>query len=126
MAEDNRPAIRELVRQRRVLLNRIATAEANLAALKGRLNLTEVKLICFGHDMEKLRSVKPAERLFKGRSIIRRIWDIEREAGRKMKPKELTVILAAQDGLSVDKWFVRVSGHRRVKEAKKRARRAHG
>lgn len=123
MEDDNKPAIQELVRQRRSLLNRIRGTEAKLHRLRKRLNLVEVKLACFGHDLEKLRKARQPEKLFKGRSIIRRIHDVQREAGRQMKPKELTDILAAQDGLNVGKWFVRVSGKRRVKAAMQRARR---
>ena len=73
MQPDDKPAIRELVRQRRSLLNRVQATEAKLARLRARVNLTELELICFGHDMDKLRSTKRSKKLFKGRSIIRRI-----------------------------------------------------
>lgn len=123
MQPQNKLAIRELVRERRSLLNRIQTTEAKLALLYARVRLSEVKLLCFGHDLEKLRRSKRPEKLFKGRSIIRRIADIQRETGRTMKPKELAEILATQDGLDAGRWFVLRSGPRRVKEAIKRARR---
>ena len=125
MKPDNKPAIQALVAERRSLLNRIAAAEAKLDMLKRRVALAEVKLICFGHDMDKLRALRQHPKLFKGRSIIRRIADAQRVAGRNLKPKELTVILAAQDGLDPSSWFIRVSGRRRVKDAMKRSRRRH-
>lgn len=121
--EQDKAAIRALVTERRSYLNRIAATEAKLARLRSQLNLVEVKLVCFGHDMEKLRAARPSEKLFKGRSIIRRIADIQRVAGREMKPKELAAILAEQDGLDTARWFVRASGRRRVKDAMKRQRR---
>lgn len=125
METESKPAIRALVAERRALLNRIAATEAKLTALRARVNLAEVKLICFGHDLEKLRAVKQHPKLFKGRSILRRIADAQRVAGRSLKPKELTVILAAQDGLDPSSWFIRVSGRRRVKQAIKRSRKRH-
>jgi hypothetical protein len=97
MQPDNKLAIRELVRERRSLPNRIQTTQAKPALLHARVRLSEVKLLCFGHDFEKLRRSKRTEKLFKGRSIIRRIADIQRETGRTMKAKELAEILATQD-----------------------------
>lgn len=123
MDQNNREAVRALVKQRRNLLNRIEGTEAKLAALRRRLNLAEVKLVCFGHDMEKLRAARCHPRLFKGRSIIRRVAEIQRRHGKRMKPKELVELLARCDGLDPETYFVRVSGRRRVKEALKRARR---
>jgi hypothetical protein len=123
MQSDNKQAIQELVRQRRLLLNRIQATEAKLALLQARVRLSEVKLACFGHDLEKLRKAKRPKKMFKGRSIIRRISAIQRAAGRSMKPKELATILATQDGLDISKRFMLRSGQRRVRHAIERSRR---
>jgi hypothetical protein len=123
MQPDNKQAIRELIRERRLLLNRIQATEAKLALLKARVRLREVKLACFGHDLEKLRKAKRPKKMFKGRSVIRRISAIQRAAGRNMKPKELATILATQDGLDISKQYVLRSGQKRVRSAIERSRR---
>lgn len=115
--------ISELVGERRKLVNQIAGTEAKLNRLRSRLNLVEVKLVCFGHDLEKLRKTRKPERLFKGRSIIRRIADVERAAGRRMMAKELADVLASQDGLKLSPWDGRAPGRARITDALKRARR---
>lgn len=106
-----------------MLLNRIQATEAKLALLKARVRLSEVKLACFGHDLEKLRKAKRPKKMFKGRSIIRRISAIQRAAGCIMKSKELAAILATQDGLDIGKRYVLRSGQRRVRHALERSRR---
>jgi hypothetical protein len=70
----NKSAIRALVAERRSYLGRIASTEAKLARLRSRLNLTEVKLICFGYDLDRLRKARRPEKLFTGRTI----WEMGR------------------------------------------------
>lgn len=55
MNDDARLAIRAVIKERRILLNRIAKTEAKLSRLKSHLVLCEVKLICFGHNVDRLR-----------------------------------------------------------------------
>jgi hypothetical protein len=100
--------------------------EAKAAMLRSRLVLREVKLICFGYDVERLRRSKPPERMFKGRGLYRRILDVSRTASRPLHPKEIAIVLAAQDGLDTSKKLMRISGTSRVKAAIKRARRRDG
>jgi hypothetical protein len=120
---ENREAIRAIIRERRRVLNRIQAAEAKLSGLRSRLNLLDMKLACFGVDLEKLRSQRMPERMFKGFKIQRRIFDLQRSATQPMRVDQIAGMLAQEDGLDPAKPFVRISGRSRVKDAMKRARR---
>ena len=120
---ENREAIRAIIRERRRVLNRFQATEAKLSGLQSRLNLLEVKLACFGVDLEKLRSQRMPERLFKGFKIQRRIADLLRSAAQPIRADEIARVLALEDGLDPARPFVRIAGRSRVKEALKRARR---
>lgn len=120
---ENREAIRAIIRERRRVLNRIQATEAKLTGLRSRMNLLDVKLTCFGVDLEKLRSQRMPERMFKGFKIQRRIFDLQRSAAQPMRVDQIARLLAQEDGLDPVNPFVRISGRSRVKDAMKRARR---
>jgi hypothetical protein len=80
MSSENKAAIRALRAERRSLITRIQNTEANLAKLRSRLSFTELKLTCFGCNMERLRAAKLPRKMFKGRNIYRRILDLQRKA----------------------------------------------
>ncbi len=120
MDHPHKAAIQLILRERRQLINQVRRTEDKLARLKARLTLANVKLSCFGYQPPKQQ---PPTRMFRGRSIIRRVLDLQRSVSEPLTIEEIAERLAARDRISLDSAYRRASAVTRVRDAMKRTKR---